>query len=86
MPLSLERSAIVSRQAAARVLSEGQTEEIRRAFGATKIFDLRQAFGVDFAHGAADELTVNDALPLMDEHSTAMLVRRLHGRAGSGSI
>jgi hypothetical protein len=86
MPLSVERSSIVFRRGVSHVLSEGQTEEIRKAFGTTTIFALRQAFGADFAHGAADELTVDDALPLMDEHSTAMLMRRLRGRAGSGSI
>jgi hypothetical protein len=67
-------------------LTDQQGDEIRRALGATTIFALRQAFGAEFAHGAADDLMAGDALPFMDPQSRAMIIRNLRGQAGSGSV
>ena len=61
------------------VLSNQESEEIRRELGATPIYVIRQSFGAGFAYGTPGDGTVGEALPHMDASSMAMLARKLHG-------
>jgi hypothetical protein len=56
-------------------------EEIRRAFGATPIYVLRQSYGHGFAPGMPGDLTLGQALDHMDSASLNLLARRLARRS-----
>jgi hypothetical protein len=60
-------------------LSNEDRAEIRRTLGDTPLYVLRRAFGEGFAYGAPGDITVNQALALMDPSSQIMLMRKLVG-------
>ena len=56
-------------------------EEIRRTFGATPLYVLRQTYGQGFAPGVPGDLTLEQALDHMDAASVNLLARRLAHRS-----
>ena len=56
-------------------------EEIRRTFGATPIYVLRQSYGQGFAPGMPGDITLEQALEHMDSASVNLLARRLAHRS-----
>lgn len=56
-------------------------DDIRRTFGATPIYVLRQSYGQGFAPGMPGDLTLEQALDHMDTASVNLLARRLRRRS-----
>lgn len=56
-------------------------DDIRRTFGATPIYVLRQSYGHGFAPGMPGDLTLEQALDHIDSASLNLLARRLSHRA-----
>jgi hypothetical protein len=56
-------------------------EQIRRTFGATPIYILRQSYGYGFAPGMPGDLTLGQALDHIDSASLSLLARRLAHRS-----
>jgi len=52
-------------------------EQIRRTFGATPIYILRQSYGYGFAPGMPGDLTLEEAFDHIDSASLNFLARRL---------
>ena len=52
-------------------------EEIRKTFGATPIYVLRQSYGYGFAPGMPGDLTLDEAFDHIDSASLSFLARRL---------
>ncbi len=54
--------------------------EIRRVFGATPIYVLRQSYGHGFAPGLPGDVTLAQAMDQIDSASLTLLARRLAHR------
>lgn len=54
-----------------------ENDEIRRRFGATPIYILRQSYGEGFAPGTPGDVTLGQALDHIDAASLHLLARRL---------
>jgi hypothetical protein len=57
-----------------------EDDEIRKAFGSTPIYILRQSYGQGFAPGMPGDLTLGQAMAHMDSASLNLLARRLAHR------
>ncbi len=55
-------------------------DEIRRVFGATPIYILRQSYGHGFAPGMPGDVTLAQAMDHIDNASLNLLARRLAHR------
>jgi hypothetical protein len=59
-----------------------ESNEIRRTYGSTPIYILRQSYGAGFAPGTPGDVTLGQALDHLDAPSRALLVRRLADHGG----
>jgi hypothetical protein len=59
-----------------------ESNEIRRTFGSTPIYILRQSYGAGFAPGTPGDLTLGQALDHLDTPSCVLLARRLANHGG----
>src|ERR1700722_9185974 len=71
----------VSHLSAIHAVSHEESEEIRRTFGATPIYVLRQSYGAGFAPGTPGDVTLGQALDHIDSSSLSLLARHLALRA-----
>jgi hypothetical protein len=58
-----------------------ESDEIRKTFGATPVYILRQSYGAGFAPGTPGDITLAQALDHMDGPSLNLLARQLAHRA-----
>ena len=58
-----------------------ESAEIRRTYGATPIYILRQSYGAGFAPGTPGDVTLGEAINHMDSASLNLLARRLARRS-----
>jgi hypothetical protein len=68
---------------AIHAVTREESEEIRRKFGDTPIYVLRQSYGAGFAPGTPADITLSDAMAWIDDSSIAFLVHRLNGHGSS---
>ena len=59
------------------VLSLEEADEIRRTFGTTPIYVLRQAYGAGFAPDVPGDVTLAQAMDYVDFSSMSLLARHL---------
>ena len=62
-------------------VSHEESDEIRRTFGETPIYVLRQSYGAGFAPGTPGDVTLGQALDHIDSSSLSLLARHLALRA-----
>jgi hypothetical protein len=66
---------------AIHAVSVEESDEIRRTFGATPVYVLRQSYGAGFAPGTPGDVTLAQALDHLDGSSLNLLARQLAHRA-----
>jgi hypothetical protein len=66
---------------AIHAISDEESDEIRRTFGRTPVYILRQSYGAGFAPGTPGDITLAEALDHMDSSSLNLLARRLAHRS-----
>lgn len=55
------------------LLNDSELCEIKRMYGQILVAVLRQVYGPGFADNAGNELTLNEALPDLDQRSLSLL-------------
>jgi hypothetical protein len=66
---------------AIHAISVEESDEIRKTFGRTPVYILRQSYGAGFAPGTPGDVTLGEALDHIDSSSLNLLARRLAHRA-----
>jgi hypothetical protein len=66
---------------AIHAISIEESDEIRKTFGATPVYVLRQSFGAGFAPGTPGDVTLAQVLDHIDVSSLNLLARQLAHRA-----
>jgi hypothetical protein len=66
---------------AVHAITVEESDEIRRTFGATPVYILRQSYGAGFAPGTPGDVTLGQALDHIDISSLNLLARHLAHRA-----